>query len=492
MLLTLGVLLFFGFQFLLSSFPFTPKTDASAIAALALLERQTGASEAIRAFVMENYGIARTLLTILFSTTLIVAVAGNGRRSLSRGASWLAVACSLLLALVILLFDARQPNTGFYCLFLLLVIGVSKDDKRLQAAQVAFAITYVLCTSLKLSPGWSTGSLFLAVGDSLPGLDPTWVPLATKILAVFQGIAGVLLLSRNGVAKTAACLCLIGFHWYSSLIAGTTFGFMMPVLLTTLYLGLCTEKGKQTRQGRLESWLEVAQIGRAPAFVILLMSVLQLSTAHLGGSRYLTFNMFKESVACVVTTTTNGQSTQEGRPATTASCEPEQVVLEKRRLCTSASDHVFVSIWSSTDARPYRVTVPPTEICAIDEIPLVGRPSWILNEDQASLVGRYSPTDIGVLNRRKITRPIKIEGDSLKMISSTGLTVSENSTGYAAFQSHKLATGEFWEESNLDKLFRIVLTLLWHLEFATALILIGWRNFHKKAVGGCPTEFNTD
>lgn len=424
----------------------------------------------VEMFFSQNWRVADAVIgTIAFLTLALFYL---GRPILFR---LLATTLFLLFGVSVYFWDTTQGSPVFYLLFLLLVYISSPKEKLKRALGYSMVFIYILCSALKLSDGWVTGSFFLTVADYLPLTPGPLVPIATNALIILQMVAAPLLLSTRKNVRHGVLLLFLAFHLYAATLASMGFFWVVGPILIALYYHDQDEKFDAERR------LATLRLPAGTVAVAIFFSILQILTAHNDASRGITFNMFKETRACVVRLSVgDGPDVLEGHPATTGQCDLREVYINySKTLCNETlRDKLTFSLDLSIDGSPYRRVVENEKLCEVKDVNPLYLPDWVTPFKEAPVVFGFTPVQDG--RRARIPEPRATYVVDGKYVMQE---FEKRINGYKAAESGSPAVAAPEEIGPLAKVLKAFYSLYWHLEFAVFLgvpiFLLARRNLSR-------------
>lgn len=364
--ITLLLVALFGFwEFTLASWPFQSGEFGDLWPVLTNNYELSGLLEAINVFSASNSRILEVIPTLIAEACFVSYVAG--RTKLFKIFGLMAL---ILFAATLHLTNFNHGNHPYYDFLMLSVIVLSSGC--LHSLRVAYALTYFMCSLLKINSGWITGGFFLTAKGYLPFGSPELVPYLTNLMIVFQMFGCFFLLGRNLNTRRIFASLFLLFHLYSVIIAGSRFSWSTFPFIVLLYM-TPQEGDKKLASPRLIAGVvkqlldDVRHSLRAThhatcALIVAFLSLQILSYFDVISEKR-TFNMFSEATACVVTVA--GQNFKEtyGHPVGSSACFKEQIIRStKKELCPTRGDF-DLRIEVSKNGSTYKVDYEQLSVC---------------------------------------------------------------------------------------------------------------------------------
>lgn len=364
--LALLLIALFGFwEFTLSSWPFQSREFNDLWPALRNNEQLLGTLVSVNEFASNNSRILEVIPTLIAEACFVSYALGRRRLFAIFG------------SIALLLFGATLHLTNFthgnhpYYDFLMLTVMVLAPGS-LTSLRVAYALTYFMCSLLKINAGWITGSFFLTAHGYLPFTPPEAVPYLTKLMIIFQMFGCFLLLCKNLRTRQLIATLFLFFHLYSVIIAGSRFSWSTFPFIVLLYMSVQEGDRHITYLSGLpaflkNAWIEAkhscSQIERRASAVVAIFMVLQILAYYDLISEKRTFNMFSEATSCVVTIAGPSFYRQYGHPVGSNACFKDQVILNaKNEFCATSGDF-DLRLEISKNASNYRVEHEQLSVC---------------------------------------------------------------------------------------------------------------------------------
>lgn len=364
--ITLLLVALFGFwEFTLASWPFQSGEFGDLWPVLADPPELSGLLETINVFSASNSRILEVLPTLIAEACFVSYVVG--RTKLFKIFGLMAV---ILFASTLHLTNFNHGNHPYYDFLMLSVIVLSSGC--LHSLRVAYALTYFMCSLLKINSGWITGSFFLTAKGYLPFTSPELVPYLTNMMIVFQMFGCFFLLSRNLSTRRIFASLFLLFHLYSVIIAGSRFSWSTFPFIALLYMS-AQEGDQKLASPRLIADLvkqlldDVRRSLRAThhttsALIVVFLSLQILSYLDVISEKR-TFNMFSEATACVITVAGPDFNEVYGYPVGSSACFKELILRStKKELCQTRGDF-DLRIEVSKNGSGYKVDYEQLSVC---------------------------------------------------------------------------------------------------------------------------------
>lgn len=367
--LALLLLALLGFwEFTLSSWPFQSREFSDLWPLLQDNDELRGFLSAANQFSSSNSRILEIIPTLIAEACFVSYVLNKRKLFIFFGLLALS-----LFAATLHLTNFTHANHPYYDFFILAAMVAAPGS--LPSLRMVYAVTYFVCSLLKLNAGWITGSFFLTAQGYLPFAPPWSIPYLTNVLIAFQMLGCFLLLSSNLKTRRTVAGIFIFFHLYSVIIAGSRFAWSTFPFLVLLYMlqrddDLSTS-AESTLKAYFVSWyadikraaeLTRGSVGALIGFLIALQALAFLDVV----SEKRTFNMFSEATACVITMAASNRVTQYGHPIGSSACFSDQIIRRSKEELCGRLDDFDLRVEISKNGSNYKVANEKLSVCKGD------------------------------------------------------------------------------------------------------------------------------